>query len=102
MKEWDFNGENTLMTNNIINIVDHSLLCLIDSQVLDSEKFIEIKDIIINLNLKARYDFLKRKMIFKNLDSIIKHNIEKKMETMPYKKDVIIIKNQIKIINLYI
>ena len=36
------------MLNNIINIVDHYLLYLIDFQVLDSEKFIEIKCAIIN------------------------------------------------------
>ena len=94
IKEWDFIGENTLMSNNIINTVDHSLLCLIDSQVLvlDSEKFIEIKNTIINFNLKDRYDFLNSIIIFKTLDSIIKHNIAKKMEPIPYKKDDIIIK----------
>ena len=82
------------MSNNIINTVDHSLLCLIDSQVLvlDSEKFIEIKNTIINFNLKDRYDFLNSIIIFKTLDSIIKHNIAKKMEPIPYKKDDIIIK----------
>ena len=36
------------MLNNIINIVDYYLLYLIDFQVLDSEKFIEIKYTIIN------------------------------------------------------
>ena len=48
IKKWDFNGENILMLNNIINIVDYYLLYLIDFQVLDSEKFIEIKYTIIN------------------------------------------------------
>ncbi len=33
-------------------------------------------------------------MIFKKLDSIIKYNIKKKMEQIPYKKDVIIIKKE--------
>ena len=41
-------------------------------------------------------------MIFKNFDSIIIHNIAKNNEPIPYKKDVIIIKKKIKIINLYI
>ena len=82
-KEWEYIGEDTLMSNNKINTVDHSLLSLTDSEVLvlDSEKFVEIKDIIINLNLKDIYDFLNNIIIFKNLDSIIKHNIAKKNTT---------------------
>ena len=82
-KEWEYIGEDSLMSNNKINTVDHSLLSLTDSEVLvlDSEKFVEIKDIIINLNLKDIYDFLNNIIIFKNLDSIIKHNIAKKNTT---------------------
>ena len=93
-KEWEYIGEDSLMSNNKINTVDHSLLSLTDSEVLvlDSEKFVEIKDIIINLNLKDIYDFLNNIIIFKNLDSIIKHNIAKKIQPKPYKKDEIIIK----------
>ena len=93
-KEWEYIGVDTLMSNNIINTVKHSLLSLSDSEVLvlDSEKFVEIKETIINLNLKDRYEFLNNIIIFKTLDSIIKHNIAKKMELIPYKKNQVIIK----------
>ena len=82
------------MANNIIKKVDHSLLSLTNSEVLvlDPEKFVHIKDTIIKINLKDRYEFLNNIIIFKTLDSIIKHNIAKKMELKTYKKDVIIIK----------
>ena len=82
------------MANNIIKTVDHSLLSLTNSEVLvlDPEKFVHIKDTIININLKDRYEFLNNIIIFKTLDSIIKHNIAKKMELKTYKKDVVIIK----------
>ena len=93
-KEWDYIGVDTLMANNIIKTVDHSLLSLTNSEVLvlDPEKFVHIKDTIININLKDRYEFLNNIIIFKTLDSIIKHNIAKKMELKTYKKDVVIIK----------
>ena len=44
------------------------------------------------MNLKDRYEFLNNIIIFKTLDSIIKHNIAKKTELKPYKKGVAIIK----------
>ena len=93
-KEWDYIGVDTLMANNIIKKVDHSLLSLTNSEVLvlDPEKFVHIKDTIIKINLKDRYEFLNNMIIFKTLDSIIKHNIAKKMELKTYKKGVIIIK----------
>ena len=68
-KEWEYIGVDTLMSNNIINTVKHSLLSLSDSEVLvlDSEKFVEIKETIINLNLKDRYEFLNNIIIFKRI-----------------------------------
>ena len=93
-KEWESIGIDCLMANNTISTFDHSLLCLNDAEVLvlDSDKFVQIKETIINLNLKDRYDFLNNIIIFKTLDSIIKHNIAKKMELITYKKDEVIIK----------
>ena len=73
-KEWDFFGEDTLMNKNKITIMNHSLLSINDSEVLilDGDKFLQIKQSLISIMLKERYEFLNNIIFFKNLDGVIK------------------------------
>ena len=93
-KEWDFFGEDTLMNKNKITIMNHSLLSINDSEVLilDGDKFLQIKQSLISIMLKERYEFLNNIIFFKNLDGVIKYNIAEKIELKNFKKEEVIIK----------
>ena len=93
-KEWDYFGEDTLMNKNKITTMNHSLLSKVDSEVLilDGDKFLQIKQSLISVILKERYEFLNNILFFKNLDGVIKYSIAEKIELKNFKKDEIIIK----------
>ena len=93
-KEWDYFGEDTLMNKNKITTMNHSLLSKVDSEVLvlDGDKFLQIKQSLISVILKERYEFLNNIIFFKNLDGVIKYSIAEKIELKNFKKDEIIIK----------
>lgn len=95
-KEWDYFGEDTLMNKNKITTMNHSLLSKVDSEVLilDGDKFLQIKQSLISVILKERYEFLNNILFFKNLDGVIKYSIAEKIELKNFKKDEIIIKKR--------
>ena len=82
------------MNKNKIILFDHSLLSKENSEVLilDGDKFLQIKQTLVSLILKERYNFLNNIIFFKNLDGILKYNIAEKLELINFKKDDYIIK----------
>ena len=92
-KEWDYFGLENLFTKNEYIKLDHDMKCIEDASifVLDSEKFLQIKQKIINIRLKERYDLLNEIIYFKNRESVIKRNIAEKMELITFKRGTKII-----------
>ena len=87
-KQWDYFGlENLLIKNEYIKL-DHDMICVENASVyaLDSEKFLQIKQKLINIRLKERFDFMNEIIFFKTLDSTIKRNIAEKMKLIKFKR----------------
>ncbi len=86
-KKWDYFGLENLITKNEYITLDHDMICIENSSVyaLDSEKFLQIKQRLINIRLKERFDFMNNIIFFKTLDSVIKRNLAEKMELIRFK-----------------
>ena len=86
-QKWDFFGFENLFTKNIFVKLDHDMKCIENAAVyaLDSQKFNQIKQKVINIRLKERFDFLNDVIFFKTLDSVIKKNLAEKMELIKFK-----------------
>ena len=82
------------MNKNKITIFDHSLLSKQNSDVLilDSEKFLQIKQKVISIILEERYNFINNIIFLKNLDGTTKYNLAENLSLINYSKDEIIIK----------
>ena len=92
-KNWDFFGFESLISTNQVIILNHSLLALEESFlfILEIEKFHLIKEKHINLILEEKYNFIHSVLLFKNLDSVIKHSIAEKMKLIIFPKNYKII-----------
>ena len=87
-KKWDYFGLENLLTKNEYIKLDHDMICVENASVyaLDSEKFLQIKQKLINIRLKERFDFMNEIIFFKTLDSTIKRNIAEKMNLIKFKR----------------
>ena len=87
-KKWDYFGLENLINKNEYITLDHDMICIENASVyaLDSEKFLQIKQRLINIRLKERFDFMNNIIFFKTLDSVIKKNLAEKMELVRFKR----------------
>ena len=85
-KEWDYLNLNVLINKNKSSKNTYYYKCLTDVSLyaLEAEKFFTIKKKVLSLLLEEKYDFINTIIFFKNLSSVIKHNLIDKFHLITF------------------
>ena len=85
-KEWDYINLNVLINKNQTAKNTYYFKCLtnVSLYALEAEMFFTIKKKVLTLRLEEKYNFLNTIIFFKNLSSVIKHNLIDRFHLISY------------------